>query len=62
MLKGVDWRLQLTMGHKDLSKTKDISAIFNFQLGQSDATEVCLALLRTQWSCAVLTAVRSART
>jgi len=37
LLTSVSWRLHMTLGQEALSKTKDLSAVFNLQL--EDATD-----------------------
>ena len=38
-LDAVSWRLQMTMGQRGLSKTKDLNAVFNLELVDESASE-----------------------
>lgn len=51
VLRDVDWRLQLTMSHQRLDRTKDINAVFDFVLGDASANSAhdeCISVEATQ--------------
>ena len=41
VLKDVDWRLQLTISHQSLAKTKVCNSILNISLGDANEKDVC---------------------